>query len=261
VTLTTTASWTGSSPPRVLVSVSSSPASTAVLRVFRVRQNGSQERVLTTGRAVLNGTWSGYDYHAPFNEQIKYFAQTGLEADSALSSVVFIPSDKMWLMHPSDPDLSFPVGAVLKFGNRSRKDTSEGFKVLNSGVTVRRTVGPRGPETGDLSVLLEDQTDVEQVEALLDASSPILLNSPRPEVVKSKWVQPGDWTIGPPAGSYFRSDLRALSFSYEECRVPDEDVAPVWTYADVKVAFPGATYSSIKSTWSSYQNSRLDIRS
>jgi hypothetical protein len=258
VTLTVTAAAEFVVPVRVLVEVASSPSVTNVLRVYRVHADGSRNRVLTAGRALLNGTWSGYDYHAPFNESFTYVASTGVEADSAPSSALFIPSDEVWLLHPSDPALSVLVDTVTNVSARKLPSAAQAFKILGSPVPVMRTNSTRGPQEWDLEVLVDGQDETDAVEALFDSDLPIYINSPRSDIFRSSWVQPGDVSIEPPGG-YFRTDLRLVSFSCTRCAPPDVDVLPVWTYADASAEFTGA-YTTADGVWASYGDSRIDRR-
>ena len=245
--------------PRVLIQVSSSPAALAVLRVYRVHEDGSRYRVITSGRAVLNGTWSGYDNHVPFNQKFTYVASTGLEPDSAPSAVCFVSSDKMWLMHPIDTSLSVQIDTVTKVSARKIPSSAQAFKILGSPLPVMRTNGSRGPETWDLEVLADGRDVTETLEALFDADLPVYISSPRSDVLQSGWVQPGDVNIEPPGG-YFRTELRLVSFSCTRCSPPDVDLVPLWTYDDLAREFSGSTYSGITGVWPSYADVNLNRR-
>lgn len=262
MTLTVVASVASGWQPRVLVEVSSSPAVTAVLRVFRVHEDGSRNRVLTNGRAVLNGSWSGYDYHAPFNQAFTYVAATGLEADSAPSAACFLPSDNLWLMHPADPDLSMLVDKVLgpqqpvQYASRS-----EEFQILNADgpPVVRTSYSSWSAQESSLTIKVA-RNDVPLVKALLKGNLPVLLNGPwGGDDLGWMWIQPKQVTINN-AGGLIDFPTRNVEIKYKEVRPPDVDVAPVWTYADLAAEFAASTYAGIAGVWASNSDMGINRR-
>jgi hypothetical protein len=259
MTISMTASLQFAAQPRVLLNVSSSPSLTAVLRVFRVHADGSQHRVLTPGRAVLNGAWSGYDYHAPFNQTFTYYAQVGVVADSAQTPAVFMPSDNAWLMHPSDPDKSFPIGKILapqQSVTRSSRATE--FKILGSTTSVIRTDSPLETVEGSFTIRVPVE-DIPTVETLIADDLPVLLNGPWGAYDYGwSWI----WLKNierSNSGGFVQFPTRNYKFDYQVVRAPDTDVAPVWTYADLTAEFTG-NYSTLTGVWADYDHMSLDLR-
>lgn len=258
MTLSVTAeAFTG--PPRVLVNVASSPSEAGLLIVWRTHEDGSRHRVLTSGQAVLNGTWSGYDYHMPLNELVTYSAQTVGGVESAPSSGAWVSSDLMWLVHPSDSALSFAVGTVVSAKSRSKPARTQTFQILNDPLPVIRPTNRRGPQSGDLQVLTDGMEETGALESLLADGGPVLLNSHRKDALPWMWVQFGDVQIEPPGG-YFNTDLRLVSLPWQECSAPMVDVRPVWTYADLRAEFAASTNAGLPSVFASYADMRLNIR-
>lgn len=260
MTLTATAALSFAAPSKVLVSVSSSPSTTAVLRIFRVHQDGTRHRVLTDGRAVINGTWVGYDYHPPFNQAVTYIASTGLEPDSAPSSAVFIPSDVAWLQHQTDPDLSYMIDKILAPQQAvSRSTRATEFQILGSSKTVVRTSFPMESEEGSFTLRVPVD-DIPRVEALLAEDIPMLLNGPWGTYDYGwQWIWVKSAKRSNAAG-FVQFPTRNYEIAYQVVADPDADTEPPWTYADAMAAFPGATYADMASVWASYQNSYLDVR-
>jgi hypothetical protein len=246
-----------SDAPKVLLDVSSAPSVTAVLRVYRVHPDGSQHRVLTTDRATLIGTWTGFDFHAPINQPVTYIAETGLEANSAPSAPVFIPSDDGWLVAPDGSallvDATFGPAPDVSFASRS-----QGSTVLNRKLPVHRRVGPRAGRSGSIKILCETPAGAQDVLNILADDDPVLVNLPyaAPDLGWA-WVQPGEASLGVPAGK-LGHELRTISFPYEETTSPDADVTPVWTFDDVTATF--ATFDQVTAAYADFRAMQLDIR-
>jgi hypothetical protein len=232
---------------------------TNVLRVYRVHADGSRNRVLTAGRALLNGTWSGYDYHPPFNESFTYVASTGVEADSAPSAAQFIPSDEVWLLHPSDPARSYMVDKILapqQSVTRSSRATE--FQILGSSKTVIRTDSPFEAVSGSFTIRVA-LDDVSLVESLFADDIPVLLNGPWGRYDYGwQWI----WVKSisrSNSGGKISFPTRNYEVSYKVVSGPDVDIEPVWTYADATAEFTGA-YTTTDGVWASYGDSRIDRR-
>lgn len=262
MTLSVTATMDSSTAPaRVLVAVTSSPAATAVLRIYRVHEDGSRHRVLTDGMAKIVGSWSGYDIHAPFNQLFTYVASTGLEADSAPSSAVYVSSERVWLQHQTDHDLAYPVDKILApQQDVSRSSRATEYKILKSKSSVVRTDSPLEADTGSFTIRVA-RDDIPSVEALLEDGAAILLNGPWGSYDYGwSWI----WVKSVKrsnAGGRISFPTRNYTIDYQVTADPDADTEPAWTYADAKAAFPAATYASMPAIWASYQNAHLDIRS
>lgn len=251
MTVSLTATVTGVAPPAVLLDVTSSPSVTAPLKVWRIHDDGSRHRVIA-GRAVLIGGWSGVDYHAPFNHTFHYTAEADGQAESAATPALFVPSDVTWLIHPSDPALSLALEVIVSLSAKKKPGRGASFSILPASadedpLPVVRWDSRRGPESGDIVILADDDDQVQALERLI-ARGPVLLNSAKSERVRWQWIDPGDTSIEPPGG-YYRTSMRQLSFPWEACRAPDADTAPLSTWADVAEHGDWATAAGAYADW------------
>jgi hypothetical protein len=258
MTLTVVADILFSETPAIQVDVTSSPSVTDLLTLYRVHEGGSKYRVLTASHATLIGSASVIDYHMPFNTPVQYQAVAG-GLTSALSAPVEFGSESVWLIHPTDPSLSLLVDFISAVGDFSYANTVLRSKVLNSKLPRHRPIGPREGEKGSLTILAEDLSTRRAIMALLADGGQILLNTPWDETdLGWKWVQPD--TSGGHNLLKKRESPREYSFGYEETTQPDADVR-VRTYGEMKALFPTQTNAQMKLIYSTYKNSKLDIRS
>lgn len=251
MTVSMTAAISGFVPPAVLLDVTSSPSVTAPLVVWRVHEDGSRHQVIT-GQAVLIGGWSGTDYHAPFNQLFHYVAAAEGQAESAATPDLYLASDVTWLIHSSDPSLSLPLDVIVKLGAKKKPARGAKFAILPASadeapLPVVRWDSRRGPESGDIVILADDDVQVQALDALLDRG-PVLLNSARSEVVRWQWIDPGDTEWEPPGG-YYRTPLRQLSFPWEACRAPDSDLTPLSDWSDVAAQGDWALSAAAYADW------------
>lgn len=259
MTLTVTAVASVGDVPAVLVDVTSSPAVTDLLRVYRVHEDGTRYRVLTDLSATIITSWSGFDYHAPFNQAVRYVAETD-SLGSAASPEVWLVSESTWLIHPSDPDLSMWVDVVTNIADTSYKDRAQRFQVIGKRDPVTRADYPRGGESGSMSVLCDGPESWARLSALFADGGPVLMNlKPLRGFIKQwKWVQPGDLTMSSPTG-HDRVNVRVATFPYEEVSPPDADALPVWTFDDVAATF--ATFDAVAAAYTDFRAMQLDNRS
>jgi hypothetical protein len=256
MTLLTGATWAFGSPPRILVeAVSVSPPIVGLMNVYRVHPDGTRYLVITNGVAVLNGEWSGYDYHPPFNTPLTYQAEAG-GVVSPLSPTVTVNSDQAWLIHPSVPELSMQVEIMAPQKEIKHATVAQRFDVLNRKLPVIVNDGPRGGEQGEFVVRVTRQNRT-QIKALLADGGPILLNGPWGEHdLGWKWIQPDDISIENVAGNV-QFATRNVTIPFIECAQPDADLVAPWSYADLRSA--NASYTTVKSGFANYLNTRLKI--
>lgn len=259
MTLTVSATLTGTAPPAVLVDVASAPSVTAEVKVWRVHPDGSRWRVLSTSR-VLIGSWSGIDYHPPFNVPFRYVAEAAGQVSPA-SPELFVPSDVLWLVHASTPALSRPVRVVVAMGARKKPARRARYAVLPASqdeepLPVVRSDSRRGPESGDLTILAFDAQECEAFEQLL-ARTPVLLNSHRSDIVRWQWIDPGDLTIAAP-DDFYGVAYRQLSFSWEACRAPSSDVAPLRTFGDIRAM---GSFGDVAAAYANFRDMKLGSES
>lgn len=256
MTLTVSAVPVGSSPPRVQLDVSSSPAVTEDLSVVRVHSDGSEYPVLGVGSLI--STWTGVDIHAPFNAPVTYRAEAG--AQSVTSGSVVVMSDESWLIHSADPDLSVLIDKIMSpmqdFRHASRATR---YEPLNRRLPVHRIDMPRGGETGQVVIKCPTQQDRDQVRALLASDLPVLMNTPFADY-PWKWVQVGDDTYSNPGQQEWFA-YRTVTLPFEETTQPDVDTA-LWTLGDLKSAAPTSypTLGDLKAAYSGRTLKDLKMR-
>jgi hypothetical protein len=259
VTLTVTGTAQFSVPARVLVDVTSSPSVADELTVYRVHADGSRYPLLTAARSVIVGSWSGYDYHAPFNEAFTYVAAAaGLESDP--SAPVWVVSDDMWLVHPSDPDLSFMVEKIIAPQQSVKTtDRADDLLPLRRKLPVTRTSGPRSGKSSSM-VIKVAKDDRDLTYALLDDGVPVLMNGPWGSADYGwSWVRISDVDESNPGG-FIGHPCRYFTCSYSETTQPDILVTPEWTYTEMLAAFPADTYTQQAVVYDTYRDMSLDIR-
>ena len=220
MTLTVTAAGGFLDVPAVQVSVVSSPAVTAPLVLWRVHEDGSRYRVLVEANANVITTWTGFDFHAPFNQPVTYVAEAGglVSAESAPQWVV---SDGTWLIHASDPDLSVMVDKVIGPAAPYRyAGSAQTFRPLGSKLPVVRTSYPRGGESGQITVKCEDEASRAAVRACLADNGATLLNTPNTDDdIGWKWVVFGDVDFTNPGG-FTGFPFRYVAVSYTHLTLP-----------------------------------------
>jgi hypothetical protein len=215
--------------------------------------------LLENGARLAGGSWSGFDYHAPFNQLVTYAAQAaGFE--SAASTVTELPNDSTtWLIHASNPDLSLIPDKVREVGDLAYAVDAEQFDVYGSQYPVTVSSGFRKAAAGSM-VFVVAALSVPDVRALFADSGPILVNTPGVDGwdVSWAWVQPGAVTISNPA-NMTGYPWRHVSFPFQVIGAPDIDVTPVWTCADVVATY--ATCAAVTAVYSTCANLTLDVRS
>jgi hypothetical protein len=247
VTLTVTAAVSASYPPRVAVTVSSSPAVTASLTITRTHADGSVHPVLTDSEPVIITSWAGYDYHAPFNEAVTYTAATSDQ--SATSSAVYMVSDSGWLMHPSDPTKSMPVLLLTADETVKFASPAKTYAVLNRRLPVARTSSPRGGAQGNLKIKVASE-DVTAAMDLFADGGPLLLNGAwGPNDYGWKWVLPGELSVVNPAG-FVSYETRWFQAGYVEVADPDVNIVSPWNYDAVAATY--ASYDAVAAAFADY---------
>lgn len=272
MTLTITAAVDFSLPPRVRLDVASTTAGPlpipggAPVSVVRIHEDGSRWSVLLeNGARLAGGSWSGFDYHAPFNQFVTYAAQAaGLES-SASGTVEMINDSTTWVIHPSNPDLSLTPEVVTKLGDLDYDSDAQVFDVYNSPYPVTVSSGFRKAPASSIEFMILKEDVSSWVELFAD-SGPILLNTPSTEGwdVTWAWVQPGALKVSNPGASGFsrgpvNHPLRTVSFPFRLIGAPDVDVTALWTCDDVVATY--ATCNAVLAAYSTCTNLTLDVRS
>lgn len=262
MTLTVTAAPGFLDVPAVLVSVSSSPALVAPLVLWRVHEDGTRHRVLVEANANVITTWSGFDFHAPFNQMVSYTAESG-GLSGASSATRLVSDDAVWLIHASDPDLSVLVDKVIGPAQPYKyPSATQSFRPLGSKLTVQRHDYPRGGESGQITIKCVDEASRAAVKSCLADNGVTLINTPNTDDdIGWKWAQIDDTELSNPGG-FTKFPFRYFVLPYREVRQPDVD-AGVWTYDEAQVEsvalYP--TYDDAAAKFATYDASTLRIYS
>jgi hypothetical protein len=220
--------------PAILVTVTSSPALTAPLVLWRVHEDGTRWRVLTEANANVITTWSGYDFHAPFNQMITYTAEAGGLSGSSAGTML-ISDAGVWLIHASDPSLTVLVDKVIGPAQPYKyPSVTQSFRPLGSKLPVQRHDFPRGGESGQITIKCEDEASRAAAKACLADNGVTLINTPfTDDDIGWKWVQIDDTELSNPGGAV-PFVFRYVVLPYREVRQPDVD-AGVWTLGESRV--------------------------
>lgn len=228
-------------------STTSSPLATpegSTVKLFRIHQDGSRYRVLTSANPrIVGGSFVDFDYHAPFNVPVKYVVQAGSN-ESAASGVVWVVSHQPMLISSGEPEKSIVPVYVDKLGDLALPWNGQMVQVAQSAYPVPRSFGYRGAGSSSLRIGVLPES-VPDVLALVANSSQLLLNFPPQDGwdVSWLWIQPLDITKSNPgdnnmsrgAASY---PYRYFDIPYAIVDVPDVDVVPIWTDGDLVAAYP-----------------------
>jgi hypothetical protein len=264
VTITVTGAPVLSSPPQMLVTVSSNTALADELQVLRVHADGTTYPVLTPDRPYLvAGVWAGYDRHAPTNQTVQYKAIAG--ATSGVSGPCASSSAYVWLLHPSDPDLSVVVEPrpgrgdlhLGPIGEPSFDSRAQFFDIVG-GDTVALGDGRRQGQAGQFSVVCSTDAALNRVLDLLADDLPILVSTPYSRNdLGWMWVQPTGVTVTNPAGRVNR--VRTVTIPFRKVAQPDVDLLSSWTCADL--AATGWTCAQAATHYATALDMALDRRS
>jgi len=139
--------------------------------------------------AVVGGSWSGFDYEAPFDVPVTYRAVTGLVTQT--STAVTLPSfERAWLKHPGLPVLNMPVH-VARLPVLQRAANSATLAVLgrlNPVVVSQRRAG----YTGAVDVWTDSDDAKAGLWGLLNDGTPLLFAPPGGTGVTNMWLHVGD---------------------------------------------------------------------
>lgn len=179
-------------PPRVLLELTGALGTTAT--IVRVDSAGNQTPVRLADPEPLDaGTAVVYDYEAPYNTPVTYVAET--TAFTITSDPVTLVVSQPWLVHPGVPDLSMPI-LVAQVGDRTR-DTNQGVhRPLGRADAIVITDGQRWSPTFNLTIGVSTVDEERALEALLDDTSPLLLQIVYPGSRRTmyEWVSVGTVT-------------------------------------------------------------------
>ena len=259
MTIAVKAQATGSYPPQVRVDVTSSPSMTAPLTLTRVHDDGAEYPVLLGGNPSIIGTYTGVDFHPPFNRVVTYRASGG--GFIAVSGPVVVSSSRTWLVHPSDPDRSMLVEIIASVDDYSYESASTSYRPLGSRLPVVRHDFPTGGESGQITIICQTPATRKALKKLLAGGGLTLLNTPySDDDIGWKWVQIDSHTIHNPGGRQAHPE-RHITLPYREAVQPDVDSA-VWVLGELKshAALQYPTLADLKETYTGKTLRDLKLR-
>lgn len=180
------------SGPAMRVTVTSSVGTdNQPLTLVRTHADGTIEPVLMgSARRLIAGSWTGFDWHCPFNQPVTYVATTASAASPA-STARTLHSDSSWVVPALEPGRAVRIAFVESIGDPS-------FTPLAG---VFRPAGRSGEPQPKQIVVWDDSIDetgsiefavlADQAAALRAlAGGPLLLNLHGAWDFRWGWVQP-----------------------------------------------------------------------
>ena len=186
-----------------LVATSTSGATTTSLFEFQyLDADSSAWKPMRTDNDVgwvLDNPATLYDYEAPNGQPQQYRVRaihlfdftTG--SSSAWANATVTMQTGWWLKHPELPDLNRAL-EIASFNGQQRAARISIAQPLGRDDAVA-TMDSRGPETGDLGIRVADRGEVEQLQAITNEKSPLLLQAGYDTDEPDRWVVLGDETV------------------------------------------------------------------
>lgn len=222
-------------PPGMRVTVSTDATGVVPVDLVRIHPDGSEHRVLTEGRPYLiGGVWTGVDWHAPRNVDIRWRAATSTEQASAVGTVY---TDSAWLVPADDVTRAVQLAEVVNFGARSRESRAGMFQPVADGsngprpkpIFVSDDAG-RGPVKVAAVVRVADEGPLWR---LLEDDGVVLVVTPGPGWrVSWMWAQALSDEWANPARAWWPYD--DVTLPLVEAADPLGDVLPTWTDGDLQ---------------------------
>jgi hypothetical protein len=140
-----------------------------------------------------------YDYEAPNGEPQQYRVRavhlfdftTG--SSSAWTNATVTLQTGWWLKHPLDPALNRAL-EIASFNGQQRAGRISVTQPLGREDAVA-TMDTRGPETGEVGIRVMDRSEVEQLQAITNERTPLLLQAAYDTDEPDRWVVLGDETV------------------------------------------------------------------
>lgn len=229
----------------------------STIDLIRIHTDGSRHQVLTEAQPVMSGgVWPGVDYHAPFNQAVRYEATAaGVVATSVAARVV---SDWVWLVPPSTPALAVRVETVAEIDDRKVPSRAGKFPVIGGNTIYLSDAGHRPGMSSQITVRIK-ATDEPAMRKLLYSDQPILINTPNQPGwdLSWHWVQPDSVQYSNP-GKVISYPYRYIQIPFDECEDPDIDLTTLWTSQDAADEF--STSATVATTFSTSFNLQSNSR-
>lgn len=179
-TLTLTAE-PGTIPPRVKIEISTGSAAT--ITALDLRRDGEPVRSLPS---LGLSTVVIYDYEASYGVPVTYTAEVTKSVGSdSLSGSVTLSSDLLWLVHPRQPSLSFPVSNtgevafLTAIGSASSATQAARHRVIGASRDVIMSYGKRSDSSySSFEIMATTESESRALASLLQDETPILVRFP-----------------------------------------------------------------------------------
>lgn len=140
---------------------------------------------------------TAYDYEAANGEEALYRVRSIADnggGDYAVSDWVEgsgeWSSTQAWLKHPTDPTLNLSV-RITSYPSQARAART-GFHQALGADSVLAVTDTRGPVTGSLSLMVDDDAARAALDALVEDGSPLLLQTADGDAWPDRWIVLGD---------------------------------------------------------------------
>lgn len=254
-------------PPRHLIQVTTLyTIPSSQVTVTRRNSDGSSYAIRSANPAAMSAgaggsmVWTGYDYDAPFAQPGVYTATDDLGRPLSSATVPMLREygvQTPWLLHPGIPSLSMPI-TVARPGPVPVSDVNQGvFNVLGRKDPVIRTDGVRRAPTFTLTISTYSWAEGDQLQALLDDASTLLLQITYPDWERGSywWVSVG--TVTPSnMVDYYGNEYVQWALACTVTGPPVGLLQAQWSYAGVAGRY--ATYLDVLNSFATYEDLLID---
>lgn len=235
------------SPPQVQITAASTtggakpiPQNTLITSIVRIHKDGTRHPVLTErAPRLIDGAWTWIDIHCPYNQGVTYEITAGGYVSSSIQ--VYLGSNQVWLLSPSDAGLAFRCPRVVEIASRSTASRAEKFIPIGA-QAVYLSDGRRDDIKGSLTIAVTDEAPVHD---LIANDEVLLINAPGTAGwdLGWAWVSPTSVTFDNP-GTIISYPYRHVKIDFEVCADPDVDLTPAWTSGIAEAYWTGQGLTS-----------------
>lgn len=252
----------GNTPPRVRIDFDW-PGASDEAWIMRLDPDGRQRPVrLAEPAPLVGGTWTGFDYEAPFGVPVRYLARVG-GTIVATTDALTLDVDQAWLRHPGVPDLSMPMRCTVAEFQPEQLRASRGvFDVVGASYPIVITDGARKSAESGMVLRTETANELARLRAIIADCSVLLLSIPPSWEwgITHDYVSIGDVQIARQL-QYGPDQTRDISVPYTVVGRPAGGLQAQWTWAGVIAEFSShaelsASYASLADLLA---NKRIDL--
>ncbi len=195
------------SPPQVQLTAASAntgikpiPQNTLITSIVRIHKDGTRHNVLTDrAPRMIDGAWTWIDPHCPYNQGVIY--EITANGYTSTSLQVYLGSNSLWLLSPSDAGLAYRCTRVAEIETRTQASRAQRFVPIGK-QAVFLSDGFRDEENGSLTISVEDETPVK---ALFANDEVVLINAPGTNGwdLGWGWVQATSVSYSNPGGNIY----------------------------------------------------------